>query len=131
MAQKRHIRIGLEYHENTLTDTLASTQQLLQSVESNNLQTFWQPPHTHDHPRKVAELQMVLPYLANVHVFHWHPENKARFPLAQGESDWRAYLALLQNSERDHVLSLEFVKDDNEAQYLRDAETLQRWLSPL
>lgn len=127
MASSRNIQVGLEYHENTLTDTLESTQQLLNDVHHNHLLTFWQPPHTPNLMAKKHGLTTLLPYLANVHVFHWNPADKARYPLAGGKSDWKDYLQILQTSNRDHALSLEFVKDDDEAQFIADAKTLKSW----
>ena len=42
-ASKRSIIISLEYHNNTLTDTLESTLNLLEAVDSPYFQSFWQP----------------------------------------------------------------------------------------
>lgn len=129
MASSRNIQVGLEYHENTLTDTLESTQQLLNDVNHNNLLTFWQPPHTPDLASKKHGLTTLLPHLANVHVFHWNPADKARYPLSDGESDWLEYLQILHTSGRDHILSLEFVKGDDEAQFIADAKILRSWFA--
>lgn len=130
LSQSRQIQIALEYHGNTLTDTLESTQQLLKAVNHDNLKTFWQPPHTHDLVRKQHELQSVLSDIVNVHVFYWNPDNtKDRRALVEGASDWASYIEILKTSKNDHVLSLEFVRDDDIAQFLRDAETLKSWLT--
>lgn len=129
MAAKRKIQVGLEYHQNTLTDTLESTQTLLNDVGHDNLLTFWQPPHTANLQRKTLGLRTLLPHIANIHVFHWNPNNLARYPLMDGQADWQAYIDILRTSNRDHVLSLEFVKDDKEANFLIDAKILQTWLT--
>ena len=128
-AAERGISISLEYHQNTLTDTLQSTLALLQAVDHPNLHTYWQPEHTPDLATKTSSLRTLLPWLTNVHVFHWEPETHARYPLAEGESDWRAYLDILKTSASEHVLSLEFVCGDDPEQFLQDAQTLQQWLA--
>ncbi len=128
-AAQRSITISLEYHSHTLTDTLASTLDLLQTVDSPLFRTFWQPPHTPDLNAKVRDLEKLLPWLTNVHVFHWHPQTRERFTLAQGATDWRTYIDIIATSERDHTLSLEFVRDDAPENFLEDARTLNSWLA--
>ncbi|MCA9913037.1 MAG: TIM barrel protein, partial [Anaerolineae bacterium] len=123
-AAARNITVSLEYHGNTLTDTLHSTVSLLQAVNHPNLRTYWQPEHTSDLATKTHSLRTLLPWLTNVHVFHWEPETHARYPLVDGTDDWRAYLDILKTSDQPHVLSLEFVRDDDEATFLQDAHTL-------
>ncbi|MAU12758.1 MAG: xylose isomerase [Anaerolineaceae bacterium] len=128
-ATRRNIVVSLEYHGNTLTDTLESTLSLLQAVDHPNLRTYWQPEHTPDLATKTHSLRTLLPWLTNVHVFHWEPHTHARYPLVDGVDDWRAYIDILKTSDKPHVLSLEFVRDDDEATFLEDARTLQQWLA--
>lgn len=127
-ATQRSIIVSLEYHNNTLTDTLESTLDLLETVNSPSLQTFWQPPHTPDLNAKIHGLQTLLPWLTNVHVFHWHPQTLERFKLDEGESDWRKYLDIISASQRHHTLSLEFVQNDAPDVFFADAQTLKSWL---
>jgi sugar phosphate isomerase/epimerase len=126
LANQRNLTICLEYHNNTLTDTLASAQTLLDGVDQ--LRTFWQPPHTYDMDLKLDGLRALLPQITSVHVFHWHPENIARYPLVDGTADWKRYIDILRTSGNDHVLSLEFVVDDDVNNFLQDAQTLHAWL---
>jgi len=126
-ASQRGISISLEHHEGTLTDTTDSAQRLLQQVDE--LRTFWQPPHTPNLQEKIQSLQALLPWMTNVHVFQWHPESRERFPLVDGEDDWKQYIDLLRRFSGDHTLSLEFVHGDDETQLFKDAATLKRWLA--
>lgn len=127
LAESRSMLISLEYHNNTLTDTLDSTLDLLSSVRY--LHTFWQPSHTPDFNAKKHGLKTLLPYVTNIHVFHWNPNNhRVRYPLADGEGDWLEYIHMIRSSDQDPVLSLEFVRDDDEQQFLTDAATLLSWL---
>ncbi len=128
LAEKQNLTISLEYHQNTLTDTLASAVNLLNAVNHPNFKMFWQPPHTPDMALKLSGLETLLSSITSVHVFHWHPETRDRYPLAQGETDWKQYIDMLRTSPNDHVLSLEFVADEDEDNFLRDAQTLQSWL---
>ena len=128
LADKRNLTVSLEYHNNTLTDTLASAQALLNTVNHPRLKTFWQPPHTYNMDLKLTGLKTLLPQITNVHVFHWKPEDHARYPLADGTADWKQYIDILRTSPNNHVLLLEFVVNDDEDQFLTDAKTLQSWL---
>ncbi len=127
-ASQRSIIISLEYHANTLTDSLDSTLDLLKTIDSPYFQTFWQPPHTADLNTKIHGLEMLLPWLTNVHVFHWHPQTGERFKLIEGKLDWQNYIDILSNSERNHTVSLEFVKHDAPEIFLDDAQTLKSLL---
>ena len=128
LAASRSIIISIEYHNNTLTDTLDSTLDLLSAVDHPNFRTYWQPPHTPDLDAKKHGLTTLLPSVTNVHVFHWHPDTQDRFPLADGESDWKDYIDILRTSDNDHVLSLEFVRHDDKAQFKADAKTFKSWM---
>ena len=124
LAAERGMTIDFEYHRNTLTDTLDSTLLLLKEVNRPNVRSNWQPPVDLSHEERLSGLKAVAPYLANVHVFHWIVTE--RRPLAEGETDWRTYLAAVRQTGRTHYAMLEFVKGDDPDQFLQDAETLVR-----
>jgi sugar phosphate isomerase/epimerase len=123
LAQQAGIAVAYEFHGNTLTDTLPSTLQLLQAVPG--MKTLWQPPHDLPPPEQIAGLLAVLPWLANVHVFHWRPADRARLPLREGAALWSVRLAIAASASRDVAALLEFVRDDDVDQLLEDARTLR------
>lgn len=129
LAAAANIAVGYEFHNNSLTDRWETALALLKAVSHPNMKIFWQPPHKCTLACKLAGLQAVLPYLLNVHVFHWHvndqiPPTYTRLPLAQGKNDWAVYISALQSSKRDHFLSLEFVQNDDPENFLEDAAVL-------
>lgn len=126
MAQKEGITIAYEYHGNTLTDTLESVQNLLKQVDHSNVRTYWQPLPHHDMESRAKGLEEVLPWLENIHVFHWI--NVERHPLEGGNEEWNKYLQMIQGLEGERYALIEFVKDDQPEQFLKDAETLKSWL---
>jgi 3-dehydroshikimate dehydratase len=125
LAGAHGLRVGLEYHAGTLTDTPESTLALLQAAPQPNVQSFWQPRHGLSIEENLAEIAMLRPRLANVHVFHWWPDAATRLPLAAGRDRWRAYLTALvpANDDTRHA-SLEFVRADASQQLVDDAATL-------
>jgi sugar phosphate isomerase/epimerase len=122
------ISISYEFHPQTLTDTIESTLQLLETINHPNILTLWQPPISNTCADNIQGLVKLLPWLGNVHVFHWFPEYE-RCPLSQGTEDWATYLSIIASDERERFLMLEFVKDDSIQAFLEDAQTLQSWLS--
>lgn len=125
-AAPRGITVSTEFHQGTLTDHWESAVRLAEEVERDNFRLYWQPNQFRDHDYNVTALRRVLPHLSGVHVFHWLGRDK--FPLSDGERFWRDFLDILADSEHDHPLYMEFVADDTEEQFRRDAETLHRWL---
>lgn len=133
-SAKYNITVSLEFHDNTLTDSETSATQLIEIISHDNLKLYWQPPHRISDEARLSSLRSFLPYLTNVHVFHWHrdhPNVRERYPLEQGKADWETFLGILQTSERDHAAMLEFVRDDNPQYFKRDAATLLLWLDSI
>lgn len=124
LAKQAGIGIVFEHHENTLTDTTESARALLHAVPG--ARTLWQPPHGMSRQARIASLHALLPWLENLHVFHWN--NRERQPLAGGEALWREVLHITAAQPRDHAVLLEFIAKDDPQQFLRDAATLRRWV---
>lgn len=129
LAAAAGLLVSYEYHANSLTDTSASAVRLLKEVDHPHLKTLWQPAVGADTETCVRDLEAVLPWLTNIHVFHVWPTATERQPLAAGEARWRQYLASLARSGRDHVALLEFVRDADTDAFIRDAATLRSWLA--
>lgn len=123
LAQQAGIDVAYEFHENTLTDTLPSTLDLLRAARG--MKTLWQPPHNLSPAEQIAGLLAVLPWLANVHVFHWRPADRARLPLREGAALWSVRLAIATSTGRDVATLLEFVQKDAVDQLTEDARTLR------
>ena len=124
LAAEAQCSISLEFHGGTLTDSAQSTRQLISEIAVPNLSTYWQPPVGMSPADCVASLQIVLPSLRNLHVFHWWPDHHHRLPLADGVAAWLEYLKLVADSKEPRHVSLEFVRDDDPNQLRGDAKTL-------
>lgn len=127
-----NIELALEYHQNTLTDTLESTLQLLREIDHGSLSTYWQPRKAGPTDIALSELEALKGYLHNVHVFHWESYAE-RYPLAKGRQYWAAIvenLIALPAPKRmnDRFAFLEFVQNDDPEQFRRDAATLKNLL---
>jgi 3-dehydroshikimate dehydratase len=121
------LSISFEFHPDTLTDTSQSTLHLLKEIDRPNVFSYWQPLIDCACEENARGLREILPWLGNVHVFHWFPQYERQF-LAAGEVTWQRYLTLIKSSPRERFLMLEFVANDAEQAFLQDAQTLRRWL---
>ncbi|MBN2390096.1 MAG: TIM barrel protein [Anaerolineae bacterium] len=127
LAQQAGIVVAYEYHGNTLTDTNASALRLLRTVAHDNVKTYWQPPGGATLDENLAGLDAILPWLVNVHVFSWREINGQceRMLLNAKADEWAQYLDKITATGRDHFAMIEFVRDDDPANFLKDAETLK------
>lgn len=123
-AARAGIRVAYEFHRNTLTDTTESTLALLEAVAHPNIGTYWQPPRELSDTELHDSLIRVIPYLTNLHVFHWGPAGE-RFPLAEGRERWASLLRLLGPGDTESRFAMiEFVQGDAPGAFLSDAEAL-------
>ncbi|MGJ8583417.1 MAG: sugar phosphate isomerase/epimerase family protein [Marinosulfonomonas sp.] len=132
-AQASGLRLSLEYHSNTLTDTLDSTLRLLDEVDHPCLTTYWQPRGAIPSATAVSELAALGLFLGDIHVFYW-TNFQNRFALQAGEEMWTAVFDhLIAQPRRDKEdcrnAFLEFVLNDDVEQFKRDARTLRQLLS--
>jgi len=121
MAKTHDITVAFEYHRNTLTETSEGALLLLRAVGRDNVRTYWQPNPELAHEKNLEELAAVSPYLENMHVFHWTRHGR-RLPLRAGAGEWQEYL----RAARPKAAILEFVRDDDPAQCVKDAQMLRR-----
>lgn len=131
-AEPFGIRIALEYHAGSLTDSLVSTLRLLALVDHDNVSTYWQPTFGSKRDPNLTAIKALGEQLANLHVFHWvttADDKIDRRPLAEGDEDWLNYLADADAVPGDRWAMLEFVRDGELDAFRADAATLLHWLA--
>lgn len=124
LAAGEGIELAVEYHANTLTDTLPSALDLFGAVPASK--PYWQPPigSTLDDAR--AAVTKLNPVAA--HVFSWD-DIGVRLPLSARAELWRPVLAMLAELPGTRHALLEFVRDDDPMVFAQDAATLHTWLA--
>lgn len=139
-AQAHNMKIGLEFHADTLNDSNEAANRLLQAVEHPNLYTYWQPVYwLTDRAYRMDGLRRMRERILNLHVFQWNFSPKAgawgdatdRRPLEEGAAEWLSYLREPLNDAVDHYALIEFVRDDDPDQFLADAAVLKEWLGEI
>lgn len=123
LSAARGMAIAFEYHGNTLTDSPATTLDLLNRVNHPNVGTYWQPAVGLSDKQALESLHEVLPHLAGVHCFSWGPEAE-RFPLRNRKLLWQTVTDVLRGNGKDMDIMLEFVEDDLPENVLNDAAFL-------
>ncbi|MEN6358040.1 MAG: TIM barrel protein [Armatimonadota bacterium] len=126
LADAAGLTISYEFHGGTLTDTNQSAIELLKEVSHKSVKAYWQPAIAMDPEYRLAGLEAILPWLSNVHVFHWGDVPTDRRLLSEGAVEWKRYLECVSSTERDHFALIEFVQDDDPDKFIQDAETLKR-----
>jgi sugar phosphate isomerase/epimerase len=131
MAAAESVAVSFEFHGNTLTDTNASACALLEETAHPNIGSYWRPTVGRSMIYRLEGLRDLLPWLTNLHVFHWRGGRTGveRLPLAEGEVEWTRYLDRANEAPGDRYALLEFVRDDAPEQFLRDARVLRQWLT--
>lgn len=122
-AERQGLTIHLEKHRGTLTQDPDQALRLMEAAAMPNLKIYWQPNPELDVAENERAIRLLLPHISHVHTFSWTEKNK-RLPLEARESDWRQYIRLL--GPRTYIL--EFVKDDDEMQFIQDVITLRQWI---
>ena len=132
-AVARGIMLAFEFHNGSLTNTPAGCVALLEAIDCEAVGTYWQPIAGVSPADNLAGLVTVQPWLRNLHVFHWSkrpaPEGNPiveRHPLAEGSTAWQTYLGALAESVHEHWTYLEFSRNDDPAQTVRDAAILKQ-----
>lgn len=118
--------IGLEYHPNSLTDTLPSSLQLLQDLPVPNLFFYWQPAPGLPLDDALVEISSLGSRICHLHVFAWL-KDASRLPLRERADYWRACIDALPESDwtKPAYAMLEFVRSDDVSQFSEDAVTLK------
>lgn len=125
-AGKKQITVTLECHVNTITDCWLSAKSFLSEVNHPRLKMYWQPNQMRDFPYNLSAAEQLADDTVNIHVFHWDSEK--RYPLAEGESDWKQYLQVFQKTGKDYGLLLEFMHDDRLESLEEATQTLFKWI---
>lgn len=127
LAGESGIRVGMEFHCGTLTDSLDSCLELLDGCPG--LCSGWQPSVGREPELCREEIRRLDGRLSTVHAFQWRQAE--RLPFADGIPVWRSYLETLAGQGRPLDILMEFVRNDSPEQLRADAPVLRRLLEGL
>ncbi len=125
IAGEYGIKVAMEWHKNTLTDTNESAMDFLAETGHENLYCLWQPTVALSMEERTRGLDLLGDRLLNLHVYYWL--DGVRRPLSEGTGEWRRYLEHVDQG-KDRFGLLEFVMGNTKEQFLEDAGTLHALL---
>jgi len=121
-AKEYGIRLGFEYHTNTLTQGADNAVRFMKEIKDDNVGLYWQPSGNISAEENLAEFKKVMPYLVgNLHV-HNHNSQQGYQPLSDIKDNLKLYYNDIK--EEDYNLMIEFVKDSSVENLFADAKTL-------
>ena len=126
LAAKQGVRLCFECHPHTLTDEKDAAAALMQAINRDNVKMYWQPNQYKTVVENSRYLQAILPWLTNLHVFHWRGEEKR--PLALAKEEWQMYFDLANSDGKKHYCLLEFMPDGKPESLAQEAEALKTLL---
>ncbi|WP_237700647.1 sugar phosphate isomerase/epimerase [Janibacter sp. HTCC2649] len=123
VARDHGIELALEFHPDTLTDSVDTTLDLLERVGDDALRTYWQPRLDEETGPSVEGLRRLVTVLAGIHVFSWWP-GANRLRLHERSELWSAVADCLVRDAEPCDLLLEFVPDDDPTLVAAETATL-------
>lgn len=119
IAGRYGITLAFEFHRKTLNDCGESCVEFLKALGDERVKTYWQPFFEGN---DTANLDACLGFVDAVHVFSWDAAAH-RFPLDAKADEWREFVKTSREVCGDYIL--EFVVNDDEEMFMRDAKTLK------
>jgi len=127
MAAAAGIKIGLEFHGNTLNDTPSAARELFATLNHPNMFSLWQPLPTLSLEEQDESLSVVLPRLCHLHVYHMLPKSPVELlPLVDGIKNWKRWFTQVEEAKGAVTGLLEFVRGNSLEQYSADADALRQ-----
>ena len=120
-AKKNGVKLCMECHNGTFTNTKDSALELMKTVNSDSFRMYWQPNQYRTEEENLRYAEALADCTEHIHVFNWCGDK--RFPLKDGIDVWRKYIKIFG---REKTLLLEFMPDDNIRSLPNEAEALRK-----
>lgn len=125
MAAREGITVALEYHQHSITATAEDAAEFVRSVGLPNVRLYWQAIINRAHPDNLADIDVVAPYLANVHVFNYIEGKQELLSAGNGFGEWVAYAQKIAKIPGEHAFMTEFCKGGLPESFIADAEVIR------
>lgn len=123
IAEEENVFISAECHSGNLTHDENSSIRFMEALNTPHFRMYWQPCELLTPEENVAFIKGVLPYVTNVHVYHY--TNKAHHPMEEGQNVWAEYIRALG---KDRLFIIEHLPEHDPALLPRQAATLKKLL---
>ena len=111
MAEAAGMKVCLECHNGTVTETYDCALKYMEAVDNPALRMYWQYNEKRDFEYNIASARAIAKYAECIHVFN-HDEEGKKASLADGIEKWSKYIEVFVNEGvTDIPLLLEFMPD--------------------
>lgn len=124
LAEEEGVTVSLEFHQHSITANAIDAVQFIKDVSCGNLKLYWQEIIGRNFEDNYADLQLVLPYLTNVHVFNYIEGKQELLSDGDAKSRFSAYFKEVGKLFGEHAFMTEFTKGGLPENFLKDAEVL-------
>lgn len=107
VAERENVTLCMECHNWTYTNTQKGAKELIEFVNSENFQMYWQPNQFKTFEENLEYAKAISSCTKHIHVFKWQGQRK--FSLKEGVAEWKQFLGCF---EGNRTLLLEFMPDD-------------------
>lgn len=87
IAQKEGVKLCMECHNGTYTNTKDSALELMHAVNSNSFRMYWQPNQYRTEEENIEYAEALTGYTEHIHVFNW--SGNKRQTLKDGIDIWK------------------------------------------
>ena len=115
--------ICLECHQGVLTDDYQTTLRFIHDVNRENLKMYWQPNQFKSFEYNLKSAKELSPLVTNIHVFNW--KEMDRFPMSQGEKEWKEYAQQFKQTNCQNIYMLEFMYNNSISVVKQEADSLR------
>ena len=123
-ANFRNMKLGMEMHNNNLTDSVSTILEAIEGVNVPALRTYYQPLARADADEPHTAAQQLASHIVNVHAQNFDKEGQP-CPIAEGVVDYARIVEILNDAGYDGYLEIEFVHGDDKLEALqRDRDYL-------
>lgn len=120
-AEKSGVKLCMECHGGTYTETMDGALELMQAVNSSSFRMYWQPNQYRTEEENLRYAEALADRTEHIHVFNWL--GKTRLPLKDAIDIWKKYLGKFQGEK---TLLLEFMPDDDILSLPGEADALRK-----
>jgi 3-dehydroshikimate dehydratase len=111
-AQFQNLTLGVEMHNNNLTDSVESILELIEESRSSVVKTYYQPLFRPDADDPLEAAEKLAPQIVNVHAQNATTDGTG-CPIADGVVNYEKVVEILSSHGYDGYLEVEFVHGDD------------------
>ena len=124
MAEKSGVIVSLEYHQHSITATAEDAVAFIKDVNLPSVRLYWQSIIQRSFEDNLADIDIVAPYLTNVHVFNYVEGKQELLSYEGGADRWAAYAEKISKIPGERAFMTEFCKGGLAESFLADAAVL-------